>query len=101
MLVYNGMRDFIDIGPTPAAEDCQQVGAPSYDPVAARKECFRFIDLIRKTLGTEPGSAQLAVKSNPHDFGSYLEVVCYYDDQDSVGEAYAFKCESSAPENWA
>ena len=92
-------RDYISIGPTPAAEDCQQVG-PTYDHTAARAECRRFLELIRETVGPEPIGARLAVKSNPHDFGSYLEVVCYYDDENETATKYAFRCETDAPEHW-
>lgn len=81
-------RDYIDIGPTPAEEDCAQVGSPDYES-RARPECIRFIDQIRRTLGEEPAKAALRVKSNPHDFGAYLSVVCYYDDGDQASSEYA------------
>jgi len=93
------MRDYIDIGSSPAEEDCAQVGTPDYQQ-RARAECTRFIELIRRTLGEEPGSAHLAIKSNPHDFGTYYEVVCYFDDNDEEGMKYAFRCEAEAPVRW-
>ncbi len=92
-------RDHIDIGPAPAAEDCVPVGSPDYEGLA-RPECIRFIDLIRRTLGPEPSLASLQVKSNPHDFGAYLSVVCYYYDNDQEATDYAFRCESEAPTAW-
>ena len=92
-------RDYIDIGPTPAEEDCAQVGSPDYES-RARPECIRFIDLIRRTLGAEPARAALRVKSNPHDFGAYLSVVCYYDDDDQESSEYAYRCEEAAPSRW-
>ena len=67
------MRDYFSIGPTPSAEDCAQVGQPDYRRKALA-ECQRFIELIRKTLGPEPEGAELAIKSFPHDFGTYYEV---------------------------
>jgi hypothetical protein len=90
-------REYIDIGATPANENCEQLG-PNYDATRARLECNTFIGQIRREFGPEPGTARLSVKSNPHDFGSYLEVVCYYNDTDETGMDYAFKCESSAPD---
>ena len=58
------------------------------------------VALIRVKLGPEPVGAQLAIKSNPHDFGPYLEVVCHFDDQDEEAGAYAYKCESDGPRTW-
>lgn len=93
------MRDYMSIGPAPCNEDCVQVGTANYFP-RARVECERFIRCIREVLGDEPAGAHLAIKSNPHDFGSYLDVVCYYDDQDEEATRYALKCEAEAPMTW-
>ncbi len=92
-------RDYVEIGPSPAGERCVNVGEENYT-VRARAECHRFIQVIRATLGEEPGTAHLYVKSNPHDFGTYLEVACSYDDDDEEGATYAYRCESDAPEYW-
>jgi hypothetical protein len=93
------MRDYIDIGSSPAAEDCVQVGTEDYS-ILAREECKRFIEFIRKHKGPEPENARLAIKGNPHDFGTYYEVVCYFDDEDEKAVEYAFACESDLPETW-
>ena len=94
------MRDYIEIGPVPCDEACQQVGMPNYDPIKAREECIRFRDLIRKTLGEEPEGAKLRIKLFPHDFGHYYEVVCYFDDEIEGSFEYALKCEAEAPSTW-
>ena len=94
------MRDYIELGPTPCEEDCVQVGTEDY-AAKARPECQRYIALIRATCGEEPYGAHLTVKSFPHDFGSYLEVVCYYDDSEPEAVAYAWNLEKSAPARWA
>ena len=93
------MRDFISIGPAPAEEDCAQLGTPDY-PERSREECRRFIALIRGTLGEEPEGAWLRVKRFEHDFGSYREVVCFFDDTLPDSVAYAFRCEAEAPATW-
>ena len=93
------MRDHITIGPVPCEEPCAQVGAPDYQQ-QARQECTRFINLLRRTLGEEPENAHLAIKSNPHDFGTYYEVVCHFDDDDEEAAKYAYRCESEAPSQW-
>jgi len=104
------MRDYISIGSTPAGENCAQVGAADYHSTA-RRECRAFINQIRREFGQEPDGARLFIKSNPHDFGSYLEVCCEYDvpddnRSDAVSDPeyfpavdrtaldYALKCES-------
>lgn len=92
------MRYYIDIGSNPSGEELFFDVKNSSEQ--QRSECRAFIQAIRKTLGPEVGTAQLKVKGNPHDFGTYYEVVCYYDDNDEVGMDYAFKCESESPEYW-
>lgn len=93
------MKDFVDIGPTPPDEDCQQVGA-SYNRAKARLECLAYINLLRRTFGEEPEGARLAIKSHAHDFGTYTDVVCHFDDDFPAAVEYAFKCESDGPSNW-
>ena len=94
------MRDYMELGSAPCNEDCVSVTRDGDYLPAMRQECLRFIDLIRKKLGPEPEGARLTVQSNPHDFGTYLEVVCYYDDQDEEARRYAYRCESDAPKTW-
>ena len=93
------MRDYINIGSSPCDEPCAQVGEPDYYP-KAKEECNRFIKLIREKLGEEPPGAYLRVKSNPHNFGTYLEVVCYFEDNYEEARIYALRCESDAPTIW-
>jgi hypothetical protein len=91
--------DYITIGSAPCNEYCVQVGSENYAS-RARAECRRFLELIRAKLGPEPKGAQLAVKSFSHDFGTYYEVVCWYEVGNLEAENYAFRCESEAPCNW-
>jgi hypothetical protein len=74
------MRDFIDVGSSPPGETCAQVGSDGYHDLA-RKECRAYIAQLRRVFGSEPEGAGLTVKSNPHDFGTYLSVICYYDER--------------------
>ena len=93
------MRSYVELGPVPANENCAQVGAIDYYDVA-RKECWRYVELLRKKFGEEPEGARLAVKSFPHDFGSYLEVICYFDEEKEESEKYAYNMENNLPEYW-
>jgi hypothetical protein len=93
------MRNLLYIGSSPAEESCASVGRAGYAG-QARKECETYINQLRRQFGQEPEKARLTIKSNPHDFGTYLEVVCYYDTNDQAATDYAFKCEDEAWPNW-
>lgn len=93
------MRDYLDIGPTPAGEDCEQLG-PNYNPVKAKQECRAFINQLRRIFGNEEGSANFKIQSNPHDFGTYLSVICSFNDDDEIGAEYAYNVENNTPELW-
>jgi hypothetical protein len=93
------METYLVLAPTPYEEDCVCVGEENYMP-RARAECQRFIVLLRKKFGPEPEGARLAVKSFPHDFGDYLEVICYFDETLPDSVAYAYTCEDNLPATW-
>ncbi len=93
------MKETIEIGSSPSDETCAYVGMDNYE-VLAREECERFIALIRKKLGPEPEGARLFVKSNPHDFGTYLEVAVRFDDENKEATRYAYRCDAEAPTTW-
>src|SRR4051812_9661402 len=93
------MRECMDLGSAPAMEDCAQVGREDYYD-RARKECRAYIGLLRRMLGQEPEGASLRVTSNPHDFGTYLSVVCDYEPAFPAAIDYAFACEANAPQEW-
>jgi len=93
------MRDFINIGSTPYDEPCSQVGTPQYLQMSRiETQIFRY--QIRRQCGSEPEGATLAIKSFEHDFGTYREVVCYYDDALPASLEYALRLESQGPARW-
>ena len=92
------MRDYIDIGPCPAGEDCAQVGASDYYD-RYKKEMTAYINQIRRELGPEPPGARLRIKANAHDFGTYHDVIVEFDPDDEEASNYAYKCERTN-ENW-
>ena len=96
------MRDCVDLGVTaPPMEDCAQVGSKAYDYYdRARREAKALINQLRRKLGNEPDGARLGMKSHPHDFGTYMTVVCHYDVQDEASSAYAWRCEEHCPDEW-
>ena len=93
------MKDYFCIGATPSEEDCAQVGTPDYHRKAIA-ECYRFIQLIRDTLGPEPEGAELRIKAFEHDFGTYHEVVCWFETDNEAAREYAVRCENDAPATW-
>jgi hypothetical protein len=93
------MHDFIDVGSSPPGESCTQIGSDGYH-ARARRECRAYIAQLRRVFGDEPHGAHLSVKCNPHDFGSYLSVICYYDERHPASVEYALRCESESPEFW-
>jgi len=93
------MQNYLSLAPTPIEEDCAQVGTADYT-TRARAECRRFITLLRRKFGSEPEGARLTIKSFPHDFGDYLEVVCYFDETLPASVEYAYHCEDNLPATW-
>lgn len=66
--------DFINIGSTPAEEDCFGVGNP-----LAQQECKLFMAQLER----EFPAGYFAVKGFPHDFGRYYEVVAYLSENEA------------------
>jgi hypothetical protein len=93
------MRDYVSIGSSPCDEECAQVGTDNYVE-QSKKECRAFANQLQRAFGDPPDGASIGVKSFDHDFGTYREVVCYFDDVYPDSIAYAFKLENEAPTNW-
>lgn len=93
------MLDHITLGQTPVDEDCAQVGIDDYTERAI-KECRIFGKVLRKMFSKEPGTARLGIKGFPHDFGTYRELVCFFDTEDKEGCEFAFKLEEQLPLEW-
>ena len=91
--------DKVYLGPAPAEEECAQLGSDDYDR-RARAECREYIAAIIAVCGEPPAGARLKVEAQAHDFGSYYEVVCQYDDQDPAAGDYAARCDERAPQHW-
>lgn len=93
------MIDHIELGPVPPDEDCAQIGEPNYGE-NARKECRRYIALLREVMGPPPDGSALVIRANHHDFGRYFEVICQFDDSVQEAVEYAFRLESDGPRKW-
>jgi hypothetical protein len=93
------MRDSLHIGSAPYGEDCAQVGADDYR-ARARAECRAFLAQLVRIFGQPPEGCELIIKSNPHDFGSYLSVDAVFDGDSDDAVSFAYRCESEGPESW-
>jgi hypothetical protein len=86
--------DYLEIGPTPYGEDCQQVGMPGYSAQRAREECQAFANQLKRIWP----DGDFRVVLNRHDFGSYYDVFAYYSNEHE--QNIAFEAESNTPEFW-
>ena len=96
-------KQHISLGAVPAYEPCAQVGQDGYEDMA-RAECRRYAALLRDTYiefhGAIPQGLRVRVKSYPHDFGVYFDVVAeYHPDDDDAVEA-AVWLENNSPMQW-
>ena len=89
----------IFLGPVPASENCAQVGSSGYTE-RARKECRAYINQIRRAFGDPPMGGALKIISCPHDFGTYYEVVAFFDDRFPDSVQWAFGVEEGLPDEW-
>lgn len=93
----------ITFGSAPSDESCAQVGTENYEE-NAHKECqewrrqlVRFYEARGKTA---PENLRLVIRSNPHDFGTYYEVVARFPDEDDESYDFAIWLENNAPPEW-
>lgn len=91
------MRDFMTLGPSPCGEDCVQLGTEDY-PEKSRAECKRYKKLLEEKFPLN--GIYFGIKSFDHDFGTYREVVVYYDDNDEESADNALTVENNLPETW-
>jgi len=66
-----------------------------------RVECRAFAHQLERVFpqAIEAGCS-FRVKSNPHEFGSYLEVQVCFNDNDEAQTHWAFMIENDLPETW-
>ena len=89
----------LELGPTPADEPCVQVGPTNYLP-AMREECRRYKAMLETRFPELPDGLRFKITSNPHDFGTYLEVVAQADDFNPEAIEAAYCIESLTPATW-
>ena len=93
------MTERLDIDTVPLDEECAQVGTPDYAH-RSKIECTVFADQLIRFHGKPPGSARLAIKRNPHDFGTYLSIEIIFDSDNEDESEWAYNVEGSLPLDW-
>lgn len=87
------------LGPTPAEEPCAQVGQINYREQAL-KECRAYLRQLARHFGEPPPETRFALTRETHDFGTYFEVVVWYDPEDEASREFAFRTEDDLPARW-
>jgi hypothetical protein len=89
----------LDLGPTPAGEDCAQVGSNNYDQLT-RIETRAYIGQLQRMFPNIPLGCRFVVTNNSHDFGTYHEVAIKFSEDDEEATNFAYGIESKIPELW-
>lgn len=92
-------EDYVELSCSPIEEDCAQVGSDDYH-ARARKECQVFKDQLARQFHPLPDGVRLGIKSFPHDFGNYYEVVAYYVEDNEEATDFAWSMQDNLPEKW-
>ena len=93
------MSDYLFVGSTPADEPCAQVGSANYRD-KARKECQAYQNQLIREFGNPPGEAKIVIKQQEHDFGFYLEVAVFYNEDNEEETGYAYQIEGAGSPRW-
>jgi hypothetical protein len=89
--------NFIEFDTTPANESCVSVSKTEEYMPAMRAEANRMKELLEKRFPDVNG--YFTIKSITHDFGSYLEMRFYYEDNDA-GIKEMQHVEANYPQTW-
>lgn len=82
------MIDYIElVTTTPVNEPCAQVGMDGYMN-RARLEVRSYINQLQRVYGAPPVGSHFKIIRCPHDFGTYLDIRFYYDDEDQRHVTY-------------
>ncbi|MDF0490432.1 hypothetical protein PX554_20080 [Sphingomonas sp. H39-1-10] len=94
------MTSSLIVGPVPYEESCAQLGhTPDFERIA-RLECTLHRAALVAMFGPPPEGVTIAVRSNPHDFGTYYDLAVRVDDGDPDARAYALRLEDEGPGRW-
>lgn len=75
------MTDYIYLSATtPGDESCAQVGSNDYMK-NSKMEAHAYIRQLIRTFGENPEGTRFTLAYCPHDFGTYIDIKLFYDDE--------------------
>jgi hypothetical protein len=87
------MTDRFELGTTcPHEEPTAQTGFGNWLS-AQRMEAIAYTDQLLRTYGEPPNGVEFRNTTNPHDFGSYIDITLVYDDEVETHLEYLHKVE--------
>ena len=93
------MTDYIHLSATtPYDEPCAQVGNDDYMK-NSKMEAHAYIRQLTRTFGVNPEGTRFVLAYCPHDFGTYIDIKFFYDDEDQIHLDYMRLVESGCG-NW-
>jgi hypothetical protein len=92
--------DYLNLGPVPCGESCQQVGMPSYDHAEAMNELRHYKEMLRERFPDAEEYVSFRIKAFPHNLGTYHEVCVVYDYYNAMAIEWAYFIERHLPEKW-
>lgn len=93
------MKDYITLDSSPFNEKSAQVGQSNYRD-AAFKELREFKRMMVEIWPPVNENCEYGIKGFPHDFGTYYELVSYFDDHDPISADWAYQAENKVPGWW-
>lgn len=93
------MIDYIFLGTTaPAAESCAQLNHTKDFMKMARIEARTYIKQLTRVFGEAPEGTKYGIVKCPHDFGYYLDIKFFFDDEDLKHTEFMNKIEEGCEE---
>jgi len=93
--------EILELGSSPADEGCVSVSHDADYLPAMREECRRYKKLLESLFPIpDDVNAYFGIKSYPHDFGTYMEVVVKFDEYDDKAAEFAYNVEDNLPAKW-
>ena len=94
-------KDYLTLSCNPAEEEWP--GGPDSTTDQQSAVLRRYLQMLVDKFPIPPdleGKVRFARKTFPHDFGSYTEVVVWFDTEDRRARSFAYMCDAEMPGRW-
>lgn len=96
------MDNYLELGPVPVDESCVQVDKSNEYLKDMLKECKIYKNMLEsKYPNIKDFGCYFSIKDFQHDFGTYIEVVVNYNDEDYESETIALDICNNLPLTWS